>query len=106
MDTMSLSYADVALAKDVLYGMYADTAARGQPQVPCQNEDATTNMASYYCLQASCSPLTTLVQPTHCRAATLVLLLCVMTHIRSAWITTPLARHHLGAGRYGRYIQS
>jgi hypothetical protein len=30
---MTLSYADVALAKDVLYGMYADTAARGQPQV-------------------------------------------------------------------------
>lgn len=44
MDTMTLSYADVALAKDVLYGLYADTAARGQPQVPCQNEDGTTNM--------------------------------------------------------------
>ena len=33
MDTMTLSYADVELAKDVLYGMYHDTAARGQPQV-------------------------------------------------------------------------
>jgi hypothetical protein len=44
MDTMTLSYADVALAKDVLYGLYADTAARGQPQAPCQNEDGTTNM--------------------------------------------------------------
>ena len=44
MDMMSLSYADVALAKRVLYGLYADTAARGQPQVPCQNEDGTTNM--------------------------------------------------------------
>lgn len=44
MDTMTLSYADVELAKDVLYGLYADTAARGQPQVPCQNEDGTTNM--------------------------------------------------------------
>eukprot|EP01043_Picozoa_sp_COSAG02_P045631 COSAG02_NODE_4195_length_5642_cov_16.342053_3_plen_688_part_00 len=44
MDTMTLSYADVQLAKDVLYGLYADTAARGQPQAPCQNEDGTTNM--------------------------------------------------------------
>ena len=44
MDIMSLSYADMALAKDVLYGMYADAAARGQPQIPCQNEDGTTNM--------------------------------------------------------------
>jgi hypothetical protein len=41
---MTLSYADVQLAKDVLYGLYADTAARGQPQAPCQNEDGTTNM--------------------------------------------------------------
>ena len=31
-------------AKDVLYGLYADTAVRGQPQVACQNEDGTTNM--------------------------------------------------------------
>ena len=44
MDTMVLSYADVELAKEVLYGLYADTAARGQPQVPCQTEDGTTNM--------------------------------------------------------------
>ena len=39
MTTMTLSYADMALAKEVLYGLYADTAARGQPNVPCQNED-------------------------------------------------------------------
>merc|ERR1712054_542402 len=44
MDMMTLSYADMALAKEVLLGMYADTAKRGQPQVPCQNEDGTTNM--------------------------------------------------------------
>eukprot|EP00937_MAST-01D_sp_MAST-1D-sp2_P007412 g7412.t1 len=44
MDMQTLSYADATLAKDVLYGLYADTAARGQPQVPCQNEDGTTNM--------------------------------------------------------------
>lgn len=44
MDAMTLSYADVALAKDMLFGLYADTAARGQPQVPCQTEDGTTNM--------------------------------------------------------------
>ena len=31
MDTTSC--ADMPLAKRVLYGMYADTAARGQPQV-------------------------------------------------------------------------
>jgi hypothetical protein len=28
----------------VTWSRYHDTAARGQPQVPCQNEDGTTNM--------------------------------------------------------------
>ena len=44
MDTMTLSYADVELAKDVLYGLYADAAARGQPQVRggnCCHAEAT-----------------------------------------------------------------
>eukprot|EP01046_Picozoa_sp_COSAG06_P035231 COSAG06_NODE_3766_length_4928_cov_15.330917_4_plen_516_part_01 len=44
MDAMTLSYADMALAKDVLYGLYHDSAVRGLPNVPCQNEDGTPNM--------------------------------------------------------------
>ena len=45
MDAMTLSYADMALAKDVLYGLYHDSAVRGLPNIPCQNEDGTPNTA-------------------------------------------------------------
>ena len=46
MDTMTLSFADMELAKDVLYGLYGDSAARGLPNVPCQNEDGTPNVST------------------------------------------------------------
>lgn len=46
MDAMTLSYGDMSLAKQVLYGLFADTAARGQNNVPCQNEDGSPNVSS------------------------------------------------------------
>ncbi len=44
MDMLTLSFADMPLAKRVLSGLYHDTAVRAQPQIPCQLEDGTPNM--------------------------------------------------------------
>eukprot|EP01079_Euglenida_sp_SAG-EU17-18_P002413 gene2413-510_t len=44
MDMMALSYVDPASAMRNLYGLYADAAARGTPNMPCLNEDGTPNM--------------------------------------------------------------
>jgi len=41
IDAMTLSYADPELAKEVLYGTFADALA---PNVPCSREDGSVNM--------------------------------------------------------------
>lgn len=41
LDSMALSYADVDLAKAIIYGTFADSPA---PQIPCTREDASVNM--------------------------------------------------------------
>ncbi|MBM3263202.1 MAG: hypothetical protein FJY97_07210 [candidate division Zixibacteria bacterium] len=41
LDTMCLSYGDVELAKEVIYGTFADAPA---PNVPCTREDGSMNM--------------------------------------------------------------
>mgnify|MGYP005834327511 CR=1 FL=1 len=41
LDALCLSYADVELAKEVLYGVFADAPA---PNVPCTREDGSVNM--------------------------------------------------------------
>jgi hypothetical protein len=43
MDMMTLSYADPDLAKEVIYGTFADAIA---PNVPCAREDGSVNMIS------------------------------------------------------------
>ncbi|MEK6756358.1 MAG: trehalase family glycosidase, partial [Bacteroidota bacterium] len=43
LDMMTLSYADPALAKEVIYGTFADALA---PNVPCAREDGSVNMIS------------------------------------------------------------
>lgn len=43
LDMMTLSYADPALAKEVLYGTFADAL---MPNVPCAREDGSVNMIS------------------------------------------------------------
>ena len=41
IDSMCLSYADVSLAKEVLYGTFADAVA---PNIPCSREDGSINL--------------------------------------------------------------
>ncbi len=41
LDALCLSYADVELAKEVIYGVFADAPA---PNVPCSREDGSMNM--------------------------------------------------------------
>lgn len=43
IDCMLLSYGDIALAKDVIYGTFADSPA---PNIPCTREDGSMNMIS------------------------------------------------------------
>ena len=43
MDMMTLQYADPALAKEVIYGTFADAIA---PNIPCVREDGSVNMVS------------------------------------------------------------
>jgi hypothetical protein len=41
LDSLSISYCDVALAKDVILGIFADSQA---PNLPCSREDGSVNM--------------------------------------------------------------
>lgn len=41
LDSLTISYCDVALAKDVILGMFADSQA---PNLPCSREDGSVNM--------------------------------------------------------------
>ena len=41
IDSMCLSYADIGLAKEVLYGTFADAVA---PNIPCSREDGSVNL--------------------------------------------------------------
>jgi hypothetical protein len=43
IDMMTLSYADASLAKDVLFGTFADAL---MPNIPCAREDGSVNMIS------------------------------------------------------------
>jgi hypothetical protein len=53
LDTMCLSYADMELAKEVIYGTFADALA---PNVPCSREDGSVNMTSESASECGTAP--------------------------------------------------
>jgi len=61
IDTMCLSYGDPELAKDVIYGTFADAIA---PHVPCVREDGSVNMISKDGAECATAPIWVLLFPT------------------------------------------
>ena len=54
LDSMCLSYGDIELAKEVLYGVFADATA---PNVPCSREDGSANMICANGKEAGTTPI-------------------------------------------------
>ena len=54
LDSMTLSYADIELAKEVLYGTFADAP---MPNVPCTREDGSMNMISAHGKECGTAPI-------------------------------------------------
>jgi hypothetical protein len=61
IDCMCLSYGDPELAKEVIYGTFADAIA---PNVPCSREDGSVNMISQDGSECATAPIWVLLFPT------------------------------------------
>ena len=54
LDAMTLSYVDIDLAKEVIYGTFADAP---MPNVPCSREDGSMNMISAHGKECGTAPI-------------------------------------------------